>query len=72
MKAFNSYVGTFANENIEIEISEDNEDILQVFTIRANKKRIRRLKEGADYNVAQYVSCDSDVDCLQIPKSSQN
>ena len=29
LKAFNSYVGTFENENIEIEISEDNEDILQ-------------------------------------------
>ena len=46
------------NGNIEKEISEDNEHRLQAFTIKANRKRVRRLKEVALYNVAPYLSCD--------------
>ena len=58
--------------NIEIKISEDNEDILQAFTINANRKRIWRLKEVAAYNDAQYISqYISHVDCLQPPNFSK-
>jgi hypothetical protein len=45
------------NGNIEVEISESNDDILHAFTIKANRKKMRRLKDVAAYNVAQYLSC---------------
>jgi hypothetical protein len=57
------------NGNIEVEISESNDDILQDFTIRAKRKKIRRLKDVAAYNVAQYLSCHSDVEDLEVPIS---
>ena len=57
------------NGSIEIEISEENGDILQAFTIRASRKRLRRLKEVAAYNVAQHLNCDEEADNLQIPNS---
>ena len=44
------------NGQIEIEVSEDNDDILWVLTIRAKMNRIRRMKEVASYNVAQYLT----------------
>ena len=50
-----AYVATIdENGNIEIKISKHNEDILQAFRIRENRKGIIRLKEVAAYNVAQY------------------
>jgi hypothetical protein len=52
-----------------IKISECNEVILQVFTIRAKRKKMRRLKDVAAYNVAQYLSCHSDVEDLEVPIS---
>jgi hypothetical protein len=58
-----AYVETIdENGDIEVEISESNDDILQAFTIRA--KKMRRLKDVAAYNVAQYLRCDSDVEDL--------
>ena len=42
--------------NIDIGISENNEYIFQSFTIRASRKRLRRLKEKAAYNVGQCLS----------------
>ena len=66
----NAYIGTIdENGSIEIDISEEHGDILQAFTIRANRKRLRRLKEVAAYNVAQHLNCDEEVDILQIPNS---
>ena len=65
-----AYVETIdANGNIEVEISESNDDILQAFTIRAKRKKMRRLKDVAAYNVAQYLSCHSDVEDLEVPIS---
>ena len=52
---------------LEVEISESNDDMLQAFTIRAKGKKWRRLKDVAAYNVAQYLSCHSDVEDLQVP-----
>ena len=39
------------NGNLEIGLSENNENIFHSFTIRASRKRLRRLKEIAAYNV---------------------
>ena len=65
-----AYVETIdENENIEVEISESNDDILQAFTIRAKRKKLRRLKDVATYNVAQYLSCHSDMEDLHVPIS---
>ena len=65
-----AYVETIdENGNIEIELSESTEDLLQAFTIRAKRKKLRSLKEVAAYNVAQYLTCHSDVEDLQVPIS---
>ena len=70
IESVNAYIGTIdENGSIEIEISEEHGDILQAFTIRASRKRLRRLKEVAAYNVAQHLNCDEEVDILQIPNS---
>ena len=57
-----AYVETIdENRNIEVELSETTDEFLQAFTIRAKRKNLRRLKDVAAYNVAQYLSCDSDL-----------
>ena len=58
-----------ANGNIEVELSESTDEILQAFTIRAKRKKLRSLKDVAAYNVTQYLSCHSDVEDLQVPIS---
>ena len=57
------------NGDIEIELSESTDELLQAFTIRAKRKKLRSLKDVAAYNVAQYLSCHSDVEDLQVPIS---
>ena len=42
-------------------LAANNEYIFQRFTIRASRKRLRRLKEIAAYNVLQCLSSDSDI-----------
>ena len=65
-----AYVETIdENGNIEIELSESTDELLQAFTIRATRKKLRSLKDVAAYNVAQYLSCHSDVEDLQVPIS---
>ena len=54
---------------VGIEISESNDYMLHTFTIRAKREKLRRLKDVAAYNVAQYLSCDRDVEVLQVPIS---
>ena len=44
-------------------------ELLQAFTIRAKRKKLRNLKNVAAYNVAQYLSCHSYVEDLQVPIS---
>ena len=49
IESVNAYIGTIdENGSIEIEISEEHGDILQAFTIRANRKRLRTLKKVED------------------------
>ena len=55
------------NGNLEIDLSENNEYIYQSFTIRASRKRLRRLKEIAAYNVGQCLISDSDIEHLYLP-----
>ena len=57
------------NGNIDVEISESNDDILQGFRIRAKWKKFNKLKDVAAYKVAQYISCDRDVKDLRVPIS---
>ena len=65
-----AYVETInENGNIEIDLSESTDEILQAFTIRAKRNKLRSLKDVAAYNVAQYLSCHSDVEDLQVPIS---
>ena len=65
-----AYVETIdENGNIEFELSESTDELLQAFTIRAKRKKLRRLKDVAAYNVAQYLSCHRDVEDLQVPIS---
>ena len=54
------------NGNLEIGLSENNEYIFQSFTIRASRKRLRRLTEIAAYNVGQCLSCESDIENFVI------
>ena len=55
------------NGNIEIVMVEDNGKILQSFTVKAKRKRLRRLKDIAAYNVAKHISSEYDLDYLDIP-----
>ena len=59
------------NGNMEIVLSEENEYISQTFTVRASRKRLRRLKDIAAYNVGQCLLCESDVDHLILPQTLQ-
>ena len=56
---FEAYVENIdENGNIEIEITENNSYILQSFTVKASRKKLKRLKEVAPYNVGH---------CLCLP-----
>ena len=55
------------NGNIEIIIEEFNEDIFQSFTLKAKRKRLRRLKDIAAYNVAKQISSEDYVEYLELP-----
>jgi hypothetical protein len=65
-----AYVETIdENGNIEVELSETTDECLQAFTNRAKRKKLKRLKDVAAYNVAQYLSCHCDMEDLQLPIS---
>ena len=44
-----------ANGNIEIEVTETIGEIYQSFTLKAKRKRLRRLKDIAANNVAKHI-----------------
>ena len=70
MEIADAYVETIdENGNIEIELSESSDELLQAFTLRAKRKKLRSLKDVAAYNVGQCLSCHSDVEDLQVPIS---
>ena len=57
------------NGNMEIMITLDTEDTFNGFKIKAKRKRIRRLKDIAAFNVAKHLASESDVESLFIPKT---
>ena len=57
------------NGNIEITITEDTEDIFQGFTVKAKRKRLRRLQDIAAFNLAQHLVSEVEVESLNIPKT---
>ena len=57
------------NGNIEVVLVENSGEILQSFMLKAKRKRLRRLKDIAAFNVAQHLQSEDDVDSLNIPKT---
>ena len=57
------------NGNITIVLDESYPTLFQGFKITAKRKRIRKLREIAAYNVAKYISSENDVKKLELPTS---
>ena len=57
------------NGYIEIAITEDTEDIFQGFTVKAKRKRLRRLQDIAAFNLAQHLVSEVEVESLNIPQT---
>ena len=55
---------TNENGDIEISVTEENDEILEGFTLEARRKRLRRLKDIAALNVARYLDCEGDLNYL--------
>ena len=70
LNAYDSYIEMIDdNGNIEIVIIENSGEIIQSFTLKVKRKRLRRLKEIAAFNVTQHLQSEDDVDSLNIPKT---
>ena len=59
------------NGNVKIVLSEDNEYIVQGFTLRASRERLRTLKDKEAYNIGQCLGCETDVDPPILPQTLQ-
>ena len=57
------------NGNMEIMITEDTQDMLQGFTVKARRRRLRKLKEIAAFNLAQHLASEGEIESLNIPES---
>ena len=57
------------NGNMEIMIIEDTKDMLQGFTVKARRRRLRRLKDIAAFNLAQHLASEDEIESLNIPES---
>ena len=57
------------NGNMEIMITEDTQDMLQGFKVKARRRRLRRLKEISAFNIAQHLASEGDIESLNIPES---
>ena len=55
------------NRDMEFSISEENHDILEVFTVKARRKLLRILKCIAAFNIARYLDCEGDLKYLNLP-----
>ena len=55
------------NRNMEIMITEDTQDMLQGFKVKARRRRLRRLKEISAFNIAQHLASEGDIESLNIP-----
>ena len=57
------------NGNMDIMITEDTQDMLQGFMVKARKRRLRRLKDMSDINLAQHIASECDIESLNISES---
>ena len=57
------------NGNMEIMITEDTQDMLQGFTVKARRRRLRKLKDISAYNLAQHLASEGEIESLNIPES---
>ena len=57
------------NGNITIDLHEEFPTLRKGYTITAERKQLRTLKQIAAYNVSRCISCNGDVQKLQIPQS---
>ena len=62
-------VDVSANGDVTLDLDEDFPTLMKGYKITAKRKRPRKLKQIAAYNVAKYISSNSDIENLQIPKS---
>ena len=60
------------NGNMEIMITEDTQDMLQGFTVKARGRRLRKLKDISAYNLAQHLASEGEIESLNILKSVQS
>ena len=56
------------NGNMDIMITEDTQDMLQGFMVKARRRRLRRLKEISAFNIAPHLASEGDVESLNIPE----
>ena len=57
------------NGNMEIMITEDTQDMLQGFTVKARRRRLRKLKDISAFNLAQHLASEGEIESLNIPES---
>jgi hypothetical protein len=57
------------NGNITIQHDETFPTLSQGFEVKAKRKRLRKLKDIAAYNVAKYIVSENDIETLNIPHS---
>ena len=60
------------NGNLEIGVMEFTQDGCQCFTVGARRRRLRRLKDIAAYNIAQSLDGPDGIDELKIMASLKN
>ena len=60
------------NGNITIQYDETFPTLSQGFEVKAKRKRLRKLKDIAAYNVAKFIVSENDIETLNLPKSLQS
>ena len=54
------------NGDTEISITENINEILEGFTLKARRKGLRRLKDITTFNVTRYLNCEGDLKYLNF------
>ena len=60
------------NGNITIQYDETFPTLSQGFEVKAKRKRLRKLKDIAAYNVAKFIVSENDIKTLNLPNSLQS
>ena len=60
------------NGNITIQYDETLPTLSQGFEVKAKRKRLRKLKDIAAYNVAKFIVSENDIETLDLPNSLQS